>query len=963
MVERPLRGRHFRQVHAEAAISRLPCNHSELERVIPTMEPLALMRLTPSRPLGVRYAILLPTTVLTASLASVAAPPPSPDRPASQRRESMMHDDSMNGAAMSEMGMHEIRQKDPSELTQAEISFFESKIRPVLSGACFKCHSEGSRVRGGLRVDTPDALLRGGESGPAIVPGDPDSSILILALRHTDEDYEMPPSGKLSDAVIADFERWVEMGCPDPRARETLGTTASTPTAHAGTMDIEKGREFWAYQLPTRAALPEVKQSAWPRTDVDYFLLHAMEAHDISPVKDADKSTLLRRVTYDLTGLPPSPPEVAAFIRDKSDNAYEQAVDRLLDSSAFGERWGRHWLDVARYAESSGKESNVLYPHAWRYRDWVIDAFNKNTPYDRFLIEQLAGDLLPAHDDAEFAQLWIATGYLALGTKSHNARGRAQFQADLIDEQIDAVSQGLLATTVACARCHDHKFDPIPQKDYYALAGIFASTETRYGTVAQQQNNHPAQLIRLPENAGLPLGPTQPESVQRLLAAAYDRITAAIEGAPTEAELREARLAESRGEKPKIDLQAAQRIRIARGQLEVYNHLATRFDTDGKATTGNLLAMGVAESGRAIAVPLLERGEIDKAGAIVPRGVPEVLCAGGTPELPSATSGRLELAQWIASDTHPLTARVWVNRVWLHLFGKGLVRTPDNFGSSGQAPTHPELLDALAVDFMENGWNTKALIKALVLSHAYQLDSTPDAAQAKNDPDADWYGHMPHRRLEAEAIRDSMLAAAGTLELERPVGSMVNMVEGSARLDQFMQLLIPESRSRSLYLPVVRDAIPQSMQVFDFAESSFVTGDRDETTVPTQALYLLNDENVLRLADAFAQRLQREAGTADERVQRGFLLALGRKPTSAEATASRAFIKHFEQLASRSSAAQPQEAPAQSRGNRRGNQPAVQRIRERMGRSDSTIPNDPELIALSAFCQSLFATAEFRTLD
>ncbi len=879
-----------------------------------------------------------------------------------------MQNDAMDSDAMGSSGMSagEVRQKDPSELTQAEISFFESKIRPVLSGACFKCHSEGSRVRGGLRVDTPDAMLRGGESGPAIVPGDPDSSILIRALRHSDEDYEMPPSGKLSDAVIADFERWVEMGCPDPRARENFGTTSTTPDAYrasASGIDIEKGKEFWAYQLPTRTEPPAVQHADWPRGDVDAFLLHGMEQHGIAPVKDAEKSTLLRRVSYDLTGLPPSPREVDAFMRDKSKDAYEKLVDRLLASPAFGERWGRHWLDVARYAESSGKETNILYPHAWRYRDWVIDAFNQNTPYDRFIVEQLAGDLLPARDDREFAQLWIATGYLALGTKSHNARGRAQFQADLVDEQIDAISQGLLATTVACARCHDHKFDPIPQKDYYALAGIFASTETRYGTVAQQQNNHPAQLIRLPEGVGLPLGPTQPESVQRLLAAAYDRIAATVENAPTAAELREARLAESRGEKPKIDLQAAQRARNAQGQLEVYNHLATRFDTDGKPTSGNLLAMGAAESGRVIAVPLLERGEIDKAGAIVPRGVPQVLCVGATPELSSASSGRLELAQWIASDTHPLTARVWVNRVWLHLFGKGLVRTPDNFGSSGQAPTHPELLDALAVDFMEDGWNTKALIKKLMLSRAYQLDSTPDANQAKVDPDADWYGHMLHRRLEAEAIRDSMLAAAGTLDLERPVGSMVNMVEGSARLDQFMQLLIPDSRTRSLYLPVVRDAVPQSLQVFDFAESSFVTGDRDETTVPTQALYLLNDENVLRIADAFAKRLQRDEGTTDERVQRGFVLALGRKPTGAEASASRAFIKHFEQVATRSSAAQPQETPAQARGNRRANQPFGQRIRERMGRSDSTIPNDPELIALSAFCQSLFATAEFRTLD
>ncbi len=885
-----------------------------------------------------------------------AAPPVDP-----------MDDDAMSGSSMSSGGMAStgMRQKDPSELTQAEISFFESKIRPVLSGACFKCHSEGSRVRGGLRLDTPDAMLRGGDSGPAIVPGDADSSILIRALRHTDEDYEMPPSGKLSDAVIADFERWVAMGCPDPRARETFGANGDASKAlPISAIDIAKGRDFWAYQLPVSTPLPTVAKEAWPTSTLDFYLLAGMEANGITPVKDADKGTLLRRVSFDLTGLPPTPAEVAAFLRDTSPNAYAELVDRLLASPAFGERWGRHWLDVARYAESSGKEINILYPHAWRYRDWVIDAFNKNLPYDQFIVEQLAGDLLPAHNDREFAEHWIATGYLAMGTKSHNARGRAQFTADLVDEQIDAVSQGILATTIACARCHDHKFDPISQRDYYAVAGIFASTETRYGTLAQQQNNHPAQLIRLPDNAGLSLGGAQPAQVQRVLQGAYDRTKALVAGAPTDAEIREARMAENRGEKPKIDLQAAQRIRAAQDQLNMYEHLATRFDESGNPTNGNLLAMGVAESGRVIAVPLLERGEIDKAGAIVPRGVPEVLCAGETPELPSNASGRLELAQWIASETHPLTARVWVNRVWLHLFGKGIVKTPDNFGSSGQQPTHRELLDRMSVEFMANGWDTKALVREIVLSHSYRIDSVPDAAQAKSDPDADWYGHMLHRRLEGEAIRDAMLFAAGTLSLERPAGSFVNMVEGGTRIEQLMQFLDANTSSRSVYLPVVRDLVPQSLETFDFAESSFVTGDRAETTVPTQALYMLNDEQVMRVADAFATRLQRDAKTTDERIQRAFLLALSRKPTGAEASAARTFVKHFEQLAARAGS-ETTEAPA-AQGNRRAAQRqggVAQRLRERMGRAEATIPNDPELIALSAFCQALFATAEFRTID
>src|SRR5579884_1414937 len=399
--------------------------------------------------------------------------------------------------------------------TADQVAFFEKKIRPVLADSCFSCHSkESGKSKGGLLLDTRDAVLKGGANGPALVPGEPNKSLLIKALRYHNENLHMPPKGKLPDAVIADFEQWVRMGAPDPR-------TGGAVARHD--IDIEKGRRFWAFQPPRKHAAPRVRDTAWPRSDVDRFLLAAMEAKGVKPVADADRATLLRRVTFDLTGLPPTPEEVDAFVNDKAPDAYEKVVDRLLASPRFGERWGRHWLDVARYAESSGKEVNINYPQAWRYRDYVIRSFNDDKPFDRFAREQLAGDLLPAANDRQQAEQLTATGFLAIGPKSHNERLPLHFELDVADEQIDATTQAFLGLTVACARCHDHKFDPIPQKDYYALAGIFRSTETCYGTVPLIQNRHPSPLLTLSPTCG------QPSALPPLTAADRDRLTRQID--------------------------------------------------------------------------------------------------------------------------------------------------------------------------------------------------------------------------------------------------------------------------------------------------------------------------------------------------------------------------------------------------------------------------------------------------
>ena len=383
-----------------------------------------------------------------------------------------------------------------------QAKFFETKIRPVLMTSCSKCHARtAEKVKGGLLVDSREGLRKGGDTGPAVVPGNLDESLLITAIRYTDDALQMPPKTKLSDEVIADFEKWVKMGAPDPR-----GDTASSPetaTVRSG-IDVEKGRQFWAFQPLQAVTPPRVNDTTWPRSDIDRFLLSALESKGLKPVADARRHALIRRASFDLIGLPPSPADVEAFVANTSEDAFAKVVDRLLASPRFGERWGRHWLDLARYAETTGN-ANMTYPQAWRYRDWVIAAFNDDKPYDQFVKQQIAGDLFPARNDHERAELLIATGLLAVGSKTLNMQNRGQFVLDLADEQIDVVSQAFLGLTIACARCHDHKFDPISQRDYYALSGIFQSTQSCYGTLpGLVQNINPSPLIELPATAGAP---------------------------------------------------------------------------------------------------------------------------------------------------------------------------------------------------------------------------------------------------------------------------------------------------------------------------------------------------------------------------------------------------------------------------------------------------------------------------
>ncbi len=816
---------------------------------------------------------------------------------------------------------------DPVETAHAGISsdqlnFFEKHIRPVLVESCYQCHSESQKVKGGLTLDTKQGVLLGGESGhPGVTPGSIAESPLYEAITWRNDDMQMPPKQKLPEDVIANFKKWIEMGAPDPREASVSNASASRRG-----IDMDEGRKHWSFQKPVKHTPPSVKTEGWAKSEIDLFILAGMEAKGLHPVRDADRPTLIRRIAFDLTGLPPTPDEVKAFVADQSPQAVERVVDMYLDSERFGERWARHWLDVARYGESSGKEVNVLYPHAWRYRDYVIESFKKDKPYDQFLKEQIAGDLMKFENKRDQAEKIVATGFLAVGSKGHNQRDRRQFAMDLVDEQIDAMSQSMLGLTLACARCHDHKFDPVTQRDYYALAGIFLSSETLYGTYSQLQNANPGTLIEIDRAA--------------------DQVSALAKLSSTEVELLKKRYAEADEAATKIREEVRSQAMASRDGQNAANFLRVRSSADRADSmkadldlfhedgTPRTLAMGVLDRRTPIDSPLLVRGDLKQPGEVVPRGLVEVLCAKDEPRNISSESGsgRLDLAYWIASKDNPLTARVMANRVWLKLMGSAIVSTPDNFGTMGQKPTHPELLDHLAVTFMEKGWSVKKIIREIMLSRAYQAGSTHDAENYAVDPDNKFHWRMSQRRLDAEAIRDAMLSVAGVIDFYPVDGSPVARAgEGrNGLIELFRDVNSTPQTQRSIYLPIVRDQTPEFLAVFDFPDASLVNGDRETTNVPSQSLFLMNNGQVQALADGFAKRIATFEGDPQERLSYAYQLAFGREPTAQEKQAISNFWTRF-----------PQEAA-----------------------KNKSIPKDTmQGMALAAFCQGLFASAEFRYLN
>ena len=886
------------------------------------------------------------------------------------------------------------------------IEFFENRIRPVLVENCYNCHSiaaEGNKkLRGGLYLDSRDGLLKGGDSGPALVPGKPKDSLLIKTMHYAG-DVKMPPKGKLPDSVVADFEAWITMGAPDPRQAVKMKQKG---------LSLEEGRKFWSYIPLTKPALPTVKTAG--KNEIDAFILAALEAKGMKAAPEADRTILIRRLYYDLLGLPPTPEEIDAFVNDRAADAYDQLVDRLLASPHFGERWGRHWLDLARYAESLTLRGFVM-KEAWRYRDYVIESFNKDVPFNQFIREQIAGDLLQGGTTEERRRHLTATSFLTLGNTNLEEQDKKQLVMDVVDEQLDTISRAFLAQTVTCARCHDHKFDPIPTKDYYALAGILKNTKTLAhsnvskwlemplpGNPDREKNfkEHEAAVAVLQKQiAGAkgavaknakPLDPNKPHvfTLKELPGIVVDDAQAKKIGDWKESKFSGTYIGagyihddnKEKGEKsltfdPDIPQTGKYEVRFAyqaaKGRATkvpvtvfsadgektiMVDQTKTpdidglfislgqyRFEKDGQSfvivanddTQGVVIAdavifipvealnevkngpaaapskdapeaaslkaledklkklqasgprremvMSVEEEAKIEDVKVHVRGNVHNLGELAPRGFLQVAMTGKSEPFPKDESGRRQLAEWIASAENPLTARVFANRAWHWLLGVGLVRTTDNFGTTGEKPSHPELLDYLAARFLEEGWSTKKLVRLIVLSGTYRQASLKDRSEI--DPENRLLSQAHRRRLEAECIRDTILKVSGQLAQDHggptfktELGADYGYKHSDVR--------------RSVYSPVFRNSLPELFEAFDFADPSVCTGRRNVSTVAPQALFLMNNPFVQQQAKATAQRLLAEPGLDDAvRITRVFRVTLGRLPSTAEQKLAEAFIQ------------------------------------------------------------------------
>jgi hypothetical protein len=776
------------------------------------------------------------------------------------------------------------------------MAFFESKIRPVLATHCYECHSQEAvakgKVKGGLQLDTRTGIRKGGDTGPAVVPRDPMRSLILSALRH-EGSLEMPPKGKLSDTIIAHFEKWIAMGAPDPRDGEVEEIVKAT--------DFAKAREFWSLRPIVKPEVPKVVKSEWTDTALDRFVIAKLEEKSLRVNEAAEWSVLIRRLYFDLIGLPPTPEEM----EQAKAGSLATLVDELLASRHFGERWGRHWLDLARYADSNGRARNMIWHHAWRYRDWVIDSFNADMPYDHFIRAQIAGDTLPADSQAEHDANMIATGFLALGPKSVEEPKREQFRMDVIDEQIDILSRAFLGLSVACARCHDHKFDPVPTRDYYALAGIFRSTGTRYGfgppMVYRINNDGGYQAIGTDATRLLPVAAKHRAKVitdtKAFSKARSDRYRVVRRRADSQRKLKSAKGA------IKKELETS----IGTMDLEIkdWDNRIDKLESELQTLRTNAppqpnYAMAAVDADTIENSRIHIRGEIATLGDHVPRGLLRVLDFSDIDPISSGDSGRRQLADWIAHRDNPLPARVLVNRVWQHLFGRGLVTTPDDFGKTGSSPSHPALLDYLAAQFIEDGWSIKKLIRRIVLSRSYRSSSAPNPLNEKTDPENNWLWRMSPKRLEVEPFRDAVLTVSGALNKTPARRSVLAGYHTFNELEFNTKIKITQdqmnSDHRSVYLTLPRGTLPEMLQLFDFPDPSTLAGARDETTVPAQSLFLMNSSWMITLAEKLAARLG-ENGDDESRVRHLFALVYSRSPQDAELSRIVSYVRKHDSAA------------------------------------------------------------------
>ena len=731
------------------------------------------------------------------------------------------------------------------EAQSPETEFFERRIRPVLVEQCEACHSSRlAEPMGGLRVDSRDGLLQGGASGPAVILGDPERSLVIKALRYLDPVLKMPPTGKLPDRVIQDFRDWIAGGAADPRNEPAAEVSESSDEAAGPGMPIAEGRRWWAFQPLSERVAPAVSDPDWTLRKIDAFVLSKLDQNGLGPSPPADSRTLIRRAYLGLIGLPPTYEEIEAFAADRSPEAYDNLIERLLKSPRYGERWGRYWLDVARWAEDhpTSEATNRPFEFAWRYRDWVIQAVNEDIPYDRFIRMQFAADLMPGFVPSDMRAL----GYIGNAPVYHKDRRLSRDVIETIamddwDERVDAVSRGLLGLTVACARCHDHKFDPITAKDYYALAGVFASTwQVKRPIVALD----PAEAERLTW------------AFERLyrLKGVYGN----LKDLDTVAKELHAEIIAMKPEYEALELEL--------GRYEIPLTPAV-IDcgvwVDGSTPTVTRMDLRPREPRD---LPLFIRGNVTSPGETVPRRFLSVFEA-GEPEPFVRGSGRQELAEKIVGEAGPLAARVWVNRVWGWHFGRHLVRTPSDFGTQGQKPTHPGLLEDLAARFVANGWSLKWLHREIMLSAAYRQSSRMAVGAYAADPTNRWIWRMPSRRLDIEAWRDSILVASGEL----------NLAMGGPSVD----VDSAEPARRSVYSRISRGRLHPLLQLYDFPVATQHSPRRQVTTTPLQQLFVLNSgwmqARGRSLAGAVASVTDRR-----ERIVALYRRALGREPTARE---------------------------------------------------------------------------------
>ncbi|MFO0807930.1 MAG: PSD1 and planctomycete cytochrome C domain-containing protein [Gemmataceae bacterium] len=770
------------------------------------------------------------------------------------------------------------------------VEFFETHIRPVLADRCYECHStQSKKLKGGLLLDSQPGVAKGGDNGPVVVPGDVEKSRLIEAIRWADPTFAMPPKEKLTPQQIARFEQWVKMGAPDPR------TTTAKPQAAGKAVDVTAGRSWWAFQPVRELPAPAVAQPAWPKKKIDTFVLQQLDAAHLSPSPRADPRTLIQRAYLDLTGLRPTYEQAEAFAADPSDAAYERVVETLLASKAYGQRWGRYWLDVARGGEDNptSEATNPPYPYAWRYRDWVIDAINRDVPYDRFVALQLAADLMP---DVPRGDL-VATGFLGAGPIYHKD-GRLSKEVienlyhDDWDERVDVVSRGVLGLTVACARCHDHKFDPITTRDYYALAGVFASTvaavrptakvdaaaEATFMAAAQRlfYLSYAANLMRTEPGSK----PKDARKMVERFVAELDKIEEEIAPLRTshpdlhaylaKLDKRPAPYEPKPGDKPAAPAERQGRRRG--GSVEPFFHSV--YDAglwvDGSDPDFTMIDV---RPGQPHDLNVLPGGNVAKPRESAPRAFPAVLAKGDADF--RRGSGRLELAEKLFTDAAPLAARVMVNRVWAWHFGRPIVGTPSDFGAQGEKPTHPQLLDDLAARFVANGWSLKWLHREIMLSAAYQQASRPRADAAKLDPANRLLWRMAPRRLDIEAYRDCLLQAAGNLD--PTAGGPSADIDG------------PGNVRRTVYARIGRGRVSNLLQLYGFPEATMHSPGREAVTTPIQQLFVMNSPFLREQAAALAAGVAKEADTTAQ-VRAMVRKALARDPTDRELALAAEYI-------------------------------------------------------------------------